>query len=581
MRIVHHRFPALGVLVAVLLHALPATAKDNVVLLDGHNLLFDDVVHVAAADYQVTIAPSALELMQKSYELLLAAEKQKIPIYGLNRGVGLNKDKPVGDGEASRQFNLNNLRSASAGVGPEAPEMLVRAAMVIRLNTMLLGRTGARPRVAELYRDFLNKKIHPVLPSRASLGEADILILAHVGLAMTGEGDVIYAKTGSSVRTRMPAQEALADAKIEPLVPFAKDSLAIMSSNAYSAAVAMLAALDVQRLLATAPGVLALSLEGLKGNIAPFLKPVQEVRDYASTQKWAARVLDQLKGSFLWECTSNTGTAVACDDDERPLQDPLSYRTASHVLAAADDALAALFENLMTQINSSDDNPVVIFGIRPDADAHAKVRAYYVECDPEDDPKHDPKYCDDKPYGAVIPTANFEPLPWVMPLQTTSIALGHVSRAAVARITRLSTPEFTWLTRFLTDPKRPEMLGFSAIHQTFAALDAEIQGLIPPVSTQTLWTVGDIDDTATSSLDAANRLQRIVDNLFWIEGIELLHAAQAIDLRRQKNPSLNIGAGSGFYYHGLRSRVPFLDKDRPLTPDIAAATNWLRSSAGP
>jgi histidine ammonia-lyase len=574
---IHHRFPAFAILVAVLLHVLPASAKDNVVLLDGHNLLFDDVVRVAAGDYRVAIAPPALELMQKSFELVLAAEKQGIPIYGLNRGVGLNKDRPIKDTKkASEEFNINNLRATSAGVGPDAPEILVRAAMVIRLNTMLLGRTGARPQVAELYSEFLNKKIHPVLPSRASLGEGDIIILAHVGLAMMGEGDVIYAKAGGGVRTRMTAQEALADANIVPLVPFAKDSLAIMSSNAYTAAVAILAALDVQRLLTTAPGVFALSLEGLHGNIAPFLKPAQDVRGYASSQKWAAKILDQLEGSFLWECTSKTGAPVACDDEERPLQDPLSYRDGSYVLAAADDALTTLLQTLATQINSSDDNPAVILGIRPDADAAVKVRAYYVECDSGSDLQG----CADKPYGAVIPTANFDPLPWVVPLQTTSLALGHVSRAAVARITRISQPEFTGLSRFLT-PELDKTLGFSAIHQTFAALDAEIQGLISPVSTQTLWTVVDIDDIATSSLDAANRLQRIVDSVFPIFGIELLHAAQAIDLRRREYPSLKIGAGSSYYYQGLRSRVPFLDRDRPLTPDIAAATSWLRSSAGP
>lgn len=578
MRTIHHRFfLALALLGSVLLHVLPAAAKDNVVTLNGHDLLFDDVVHVATGDYQVTIVPPALDLMQKSYELLLAAGDQGIPIYGLNRGLGVNKDRKV---EAQREFNVNNLRSASAGVGPDAPEILVRAAMVIRLNTMLLGKTGARPRVAELYRDFLNKKIHPVFPGRASLGEADITILAHIGLTMMGEGDVIYARTGSSVRTRITAKEALADAKIEPLVPMAKDSLAIMSSNAYSAAVAMLAALDAQRLLTTAPGLFGLSLEGLHGNVAPFLKPAQDVRGYASTQKWAARILDQLEGSYLFECTSNKGAPVPCDDKERPLQDPLSYRTGSHVLAAADDALTALFQTLAIQINSSDDNPVVILGIRPGADAPAKVKAYYVQCDPKDDAK----YCDDKPYGAVIPTANFEPLPWVIPLQTTSVALGHQSRAAVARITRLSTTEFTGLSRFLSPDQNSDeekTFGYSAIHQTFAALDAEVQGLIAPVSTQTLWTVGDIDDTATSSLDAANRLQRIVDNLFWIAGIELMHAAQAIDLRRRDNPLLKLGAGSGFYYRGLRTRVAFLDRDRPLTPDIAAATSWLRGSAGP
>jgi histidine ammonia-lyase len=445
--------------------------------------------------------------------------------------------------------------------------------MLIRLNTMLLGRTGAQPRVAELYRDFLNKKIHPVLPTRASIGEADITILAHIGLAMIGEGYVVYAKTGSDVRTRMTAKEALADAGIDPLVPFAKDSLAIMSSNAYAAAVALMAALDVRRLLTKAPGVFALSLEGLNGNVAPFLAVVGDVRPYAPQKLWATKLLKELEGSFLWECTSK-GMPGVCDD-KRALQDPLSYRTWSHVLGAADDALTTLLRALVTQINSSDDNPAVILGIRPPADARLQVRFYYVEC-----PELDPKRCDDKPYGAVIPTANFEPLPWVLPLEATSIALSHLSRAAAARIARLGAPEFTKLTRFLT-PDEQKTLGYSAIHKTALALDAEIQELSGPVSTRAMWTAGDIEDTATNSVDAATRLQRIVDNAFGIVAIELMHAAQAIDLRHRDHPSLQLGVGSAYYYKGLREKVPFLDRDRPLTPDIAVATSYLRGSVNP
>src|SRR5215813_13247847 len=90
-----YRFLAFGILVAALLHVLPATAQDKVVLLDGSSLLVDDVFRVAVENYQVTIAPSAMELMRKSHQLLLAAGEQGIPIYVLNRGVGLNKDKTI------------------------------------------------------------------------------------------------------------------------------------------------------------------------------------------------------------------------------------------------------------------------------------------------------------------------------------------------------------------------------------------------------------------------------------------------------------------------------------------------------
>jgi histidine ammonia-lyase len=574
-----HRFPAFGALIAVLLHALPATAEADVVSLDGKSLTRDHVFQVAVQQTQVAIAPEAQKRVQQSYDLVIAAAEKGIPIYGLNVGVGQNKDKPIIIGpltpeqrKASIEFNKNNLRATSAGAGPDAPEVIVRAAMLIRLNTMLVGQTGAQPRVAELYRDFLNHQIHPVLPSRASVGEADIAILAHIGLAMMGEGEVIYFGD-SGQRERMSAKQAFAKANAkglkigDPLEPFGKDSLAIMSSKAYAAAIAALTLVDAYYLLAWSSSVFALSLEALNGNVSPFLPSVNAVRPYPTQGSVAEDIRKELEGSFLWALWPCKDKAC---DDKRALQDPLSFRTASHVLAAAYDAVWALDGVLRVQINSSDDNPAVIYGIRPDADASSQVKAYYVECDRQTDPN-----CD-KPYGAVIPTANFEPLPWVVPLQTTSIALSHVSRAAAARITRLGAPEFTKLTRFLTDPDNTEMLGYSAIQKAYAALDAEIQSLSVPVSTLSLPLAGDIEDTATNSVEAASRLRRIVDNLFGLVAIELMHAAQAISLRLRDPRSQKLGAGTRRTYDSFRQVVPFLDKDRALTPDIAAATRFLR-----
>lgn len=575
-----HRFPAFAVLIAALLHALPAKAQgSNAITLDGKSLTFEQTIQVAYDKAPVIIAKSGMDQVSQSFIALIAAAVKGIPIYGVNLGVGENKDQPVFSGpltpkdcDPSRRFNVRNLYATSAATGPEAPEALVRAVMVIRLNTMLHGRSGAQPRVAELYAEFLNQGIHPVLPTRGSVGEADITILAHIGLAMMGEGEVIHNGT------RKTAKQALADANIKALEPFGKDSLAIMSSNAYAAAVAVLAMRDTAYLEALSEGVFALSLQALNGNISPFLEVVQTAYGYQG--QIASSIRKKLEGSFLWACKDKgKGNPPAWCDNSRALQDPLSFRTASHVLAVALDANAALAHDLLVQINSSDDNPAVIFGIQPAAGAPDQVKAYYVG--PVDVKNPCGSETATQVSGAVIPTANFEPLPWVVSLERSSIALSHVSRAAAARTTRLGSPEFTKLTRFLTNPKNEGMLGYSAIQKTYAALDAEIQGLSGPVSTRFLPLAGDIEDTATNSVDAANRLRRIIDNLYVVLGIELMHAAQAIDLRRQVDPSLKLGADSERLFTDFRKHVSFLDRDRPLTPDIAAATRYLRGLAAP
>ena len=309
--------------------------------------------------------------------------------------------------------------------------------------------------------------------------------------------------------------------------------------------------------------VFAISLEALNGNVSPFLPPVHSADP--TQERIAANVVRLLKGSYVWS-----------RDENRALQDPLSFRTATHVLAVAMDENAELERRLLAQINSSDDNPAVIFGIQPDPDAPEQVKAYYVgpvamknPCGAESAPQVS---------GAVIPTGNFEPLRWVVSLQATSIALSHVSRAAAERINRLDTPEFTKLSQFLT-PDEKTTLAYSAIQKTYAALDAEIQALSGLVSTNTVPLAGDIEDTATNSVLAANRLQHIVDNLYTIVAIELMHAAQAVDLRRRANPSLALGTGTRPVFNNFRSRVPFLDRDRELTKDIAKATTFVRNAA--
>jgi histidine ammonia-lyase len=518
------------------------------VVLDGQHLTLQQVVSIARGA-GVSVPQEAMQRVQHSFNVLLEAAREDKPIYGLTRGVGENKDKTVFPGgqitpagrQLSEKFNANLLRVQATAAGPPASPEIVRAAMAIRLNAILIGHTGARPTVVQGLADFLNHGITPVVPSAGTVGEGDIDILAHIGLALIGEGDVFFG--GNTV----PAATAQQAAGLTPLVPFGKDALSIFSSNAYSAALAILAAADARHLLTRVRQVFALSLEGLDGNIAPFLAEAQGVREFPGQATVAAALCDSLVGSYLFLLNPH-----------RALQDPLSFRTFSSVVGSAEEILARLDGQLMTQINTADDNPTVLDGSGP-PEAMPQELAYYVHGNGIE--------------GAVIPTANFEPLSWVLQLESLSVALAHVSDTSAQRIMRLGTPEFTRLSRFLTADASG--IGFAAIQKIPADFAARNHRLADPVSLDMIPVAGDIEDTATNAAAAATNVSKIVENTFSILAVELMHAAQAVDLRQQADPALALGQGTRPFLQAYRQVVPFMDKDRQLSTDIAQSTAFL------
>ena len=274
------------------------------ITLDGTNLTIEDAWKIANNEADVAIAPKAMKLLEDSYKLVLRSAASGQQVYGLTVGVGLNKDQKLftADGKltdavikASRAFNYNALRSHSAAVGKMMPTNLARLSMVVRLNTLLTGKSGAQPRVAELYRDFLNKGVTPLIPSEGSIGEADILMASHVGAVMIGEwkaevkGKVVDGKT------------ALKRAGITPLVPEGKDALAILSNNSVAVAYAIEAARNAARVIQLTPTVYGLSLEGLNGNVAPILpqtvgqRPFEGLAQTAADMRAAKKCLHRAK----------------------------------------------------------------------------------------------------------------------------------------------------------------------------------------------------------------------------------------------------------------------------------------------
>ncbi len=305
-----------------------ALAMEQVVL-DGKHMTQEQAWAIADGA-KVKVASQARTKLVKSHELLMEAARLGKPVYGLTVGVGLNKDHKLFDAngelsaavmDASRSFNYSTLRAHSAGVGEPMPVRLTRVALAVRLNTILAGQTGVQPVVADLYEAYLNKGITPVIPSQGTVGEADILLASHVGLAMIGEWEVFYKGK------RVSSREAMADAGVPLLEPMGKDALSILSNNAVAVAYAMKGYQDAKHLLEVSPTVFGLSLEGLNGNVAPFLPQTNDIRPFPYIQATTKDILAQLDGSYLWQL-----------NDERPLQDPLSYRTTAYTLASAKKA---------------------------------------------------------------------------------------------------------------------------------------------------------------------------------------------------------------------------------------------------
>ena len=520
------------------------------ITLNGENITPRDIVLISNGAI-VDISKDALNKVNRAHDVLLNAAKDGHKIYGLTVGVGLNKDKKFVDTKgnldaevikASTEFNIGLIHAHCGGVGEDMDLKTARAVLATRLNNLLHAGAGVQSEVVKLYKEFLNQDIIPAMPSSGSMGEADITILGHVGLAMLGEGYVYYKGE------KMSASEALNRAGLKKLSPFGKDSLSILSSNAYSAALASMAIEDAKNALEISKLVFALSLEALNGNIAPFSKEAANLRPFPDFVEIAKDLRETLKDSYLFD-----------ENGERALQDPLSYRDASYFFATFKNTLDTLSGLMKIQLNTSDDNPGISLEKSPQTDKFQETKLFTKG-------------------GAVVPTSNFEPLIWVAEFEKASIVLAHNSKASALRTIKLSNDGFTHLTRFLGTDKTVH--AFGAMQKPFVSLAGENEFLANPASLDYTPVAGEIEDVATNAPYVVQKFQKQLDNYYQILGMELMHAAQAIDLRLQKDKNLKLSKKTKRLYEKYREIVKFVDVDRPYTDDFRNSAKFLKSYKG-
>ncbi len=487
-------------------------------LLTGDSLTAATVARVARGGWRVEVTEESWQRIAAARRVVDTAIAAGTPLYGVNSGLGDRVGEALPAGVLA-DFSLMTLRGRATAVGPPLPADVVRAAMVIRLNTLCLGHGGASRGLVESLRDVLNAGLVPWMPGTGSIGSSDLCVMAHLGLALVGEGAFLDAGDAGPASRPRAALEVLEEHGIARFVPGPKDGLVLCSNSAYTAAGAVLALVDGGRTLETAQTTAAMSLEGYRGNPGPLDARIAGVRPQPGQERAAAGLRRLLQGSALYR-----------PGGPRRLQDPLSLRCVAPVHGAAMAALDFLWSALEPEINGAGDNPVVL----PDE-------------------------------NEVVSTGNFQ-----MPLLTVALdaagqALAHVAVGAVGRCARLLSGEQAGLPLNLTR-QPPHGAGFAPLMKTAEALLAEIRHDAAATIAVLSATGGGVEDTVVNAPLAARKLQRVVVHLEQILAIEALVAAQAVDLAGVLDV---LPENVATAHAAVRDRIPGLDRDRPMGEDVA------------
>lgn len=477
------------------------------------SLELEDVESVARQHRVVRLADEARPRIEAARAFVDRIVSEGRVVYGLTTGFGALCDVVVAP-DRIRELQLNLIRSHAAGVGDPLPEEDVRAIMLLRANVLALGHSGVRPRVIEALTDLLNHRIHPVIPSRGSVGASgDLAPLSHLALVLLGEGEAVVDGE------RMSGAAALKQARLNPLVLEAKEGLALNNGTQVMTGIGILALLDAERAVEIAEVSGAMSLEGLRGTPVAFDERIQRARPQTGQMTSASRLRSLLRDSEIRDSHLN--------DDPR-VQDAYSLRCMPQVHGAARQALAYVRSVLEIEANSATDNPLI--------------------------------FAEDE---TVLSGGNFHGQPVAQVLDLLAIAIADLGSIAERRIARLVDPALSGLPAFLTrDPGVSSGLMMAQI--VAAALVADMRQRAHPVSVDSVPTDANKEDHVSMGVHAALKAREVVRIMQSLLAIELMVAAQALEFLKPLRP----GRGVQQAYEMIRSRVPAVGQDRILSGDI-------------
>jgi histidine ammonia-lyase len=532
---------------------IAATDAATTITLTGRDLTPDQVVAVARGGAKVKLADEAKQRAADAYGLLLEGAREGVPIYAFNRGAGTSRAVTLeGDPESpenkakllERQTNAFN-RGPAGGYGPEiAEEEIVRALMVVRANTLTY--EAASPQLLQMLVDLLNADVTPVVQSRGTAGESDISVMANIAGAMVGKGEVYFHGY------RMPAADALQKAGLMPIQPGAADDSALTSTNAYTVGLTALMVSDAKKALDWADLALAIDLNGMNNNITPLSLATQANRPYKWLNWDAARLLDMMKGSYLFNV-----------EPARVIQDAESMRASAIRHGAAWQAWGNLRDTLTIQLNSSDHNPAVRVGLSPKDSwelATPQLMTYYVKGGPANGNKH----------GYIVTNANWDPYPLANDIEAFTIALANMDTVVIQRNFRFESAFITGLKP--SDVLNPDQMKKAAPQGGGFAVPPGLWSQIVtdtnPVAQTGVAVFEGADDMQAEMLLKVGHARDAVETTFDLLAQDVLTGTYWMDVRKVQDGTREFGPAPTAAWTALRQIIPFQQNaaDRPAQP---------------
>jgi histidine ammonia-lyase len=500
----------------------------NALHINGNDLTLEAVREVAAERRPVLLAPDARELVNRARAVVDEIVSSNKVAYAITTGVGKLSDVRIA-GDQIRELQVNLVRSHAVGVGTPLAIAETRAMMLLRANSLAKGHSGVRAAVIDTLCEMLNRGVTPVVPSQGSVGASgDLAPLAHLALALIGEGECFDEKSG-----RIPSSQALQRAQIKPIVLQSKETISLINGTQAMLAVGTLALLAAENLVDSADALGGMCCDALKGTDAAFDERIHKARPHHGQSKTAANLRHMLEESQIRESHRNCGR----------VQDAYSLRCIPQVHGAVRDTLEHCRSVFETEANSAVDNPLVFITDSKNAE------------------------------GDVISGGNFHGEPLAFALDFLAIALSALAGISERRIERLVNPALSeGLPPFLA-PGAGLNSGFMMPQVTAAALVSENKVLAHPASVDSITTSGNKEDYVSMGMTAAIKLKRIVENTRNVLAIEAMAVAQALDFLAP----LKTSKRGQTVHAAIRSVCPTIEKDRVIYPDLARISDLIES----
>ena len=515
------------------------------ITLDGSSLTLEHLLAIADENEPVALTDSARERVRASRAVVERRASGDEPAYGINTGFGSFAEVKIAP-DALETLQLNLLRSHAAGLGEPLPARTVRATIALRANVLAKGFSGIGLDALNALIALLNAKVHPLVPSRGSVGASgDLAPLAHLALVLIGEGQVL--DDGQDRKDRVaqqnalrssppwrslspiPGAEALQRARLKPIRLGPKEGLALINGTQPSTAVLALALAAAERVARAADIAAALSIDALRGSIHPFDARIHDARPFNGQRVSAANIEGLMRGSGINQSHEHCGK----------VQDAYSLRCAAQVHGATRDALRFVRETVAIEANSATDNPMVF------ADS-----------------------------GDIVSCGNFHGAPIAIAADLLAAAIVPLATISERRTDRLVDPTLSGLPAFLTREGGLRS-GLMLAQVTAAAIASELKTLAHPAGVDTIPTSANREDHVSMSMTAALKAERAVALARDVIAIELLSACQAIDLLAPLTTSPTLAT----VHQLVRSRVPTLDDDRSPSADIVAIARLIETHA--